>query len=371
MWWIRREACLCGGSASFRLTQKIKATTIALRVWNKEVFGNIQNCLKRLYDNIAHVQGLPPSEQSWEAELRLRADLLEMLHRDECLWKQKAKVTWLSTSDLNTHFFHLSTIILRRRKNIEAIKIGDGVWLQERADIGAHIVEHFPSLFASAGSRRSLNEVEALIQPILTKEDNSTVCGIPSKDEIKSAVVNLGALKAPGPDGMSALFFQHFWCTVEKDLVAMVQHFFRHGFLLKQLNHTFITLIPKVEHPSKIEQFCPISLCNVAYKVIAKLLAGRLRDVLPRLISPFQAAFVSGRTIQENAILGQEVLQSMKHKRGRKGWAALKLDMEKAYNRMKWRFLLKVLRCFRFSEVWVGWIEQCISTVSFSILLNG
>lgn len=128
MWWIRREACLFGGSASFRLTQKIKATTIALRVWNKEVFGNIQNCLNRLYDNIAHVQGLPPSEQSWEAKLRLRADLLEMLHRDECLWKQKAKVTWLSTSDLNTHFFHLSTTIMRRRKNIEAIKIGDGVW---------------------------------------------------------------------------------------------------------------------------------------------------------------------------------------------------------------------------------------------------
>lgn len=163
---------------------------------------------------------------------------------------------------------------------------------------------------------------------------------------------------------MSTIFFQHYWNIVEGDLVAMVQHFFRHGVLLKQVNHTFIVLIPKVDHPSKIEQFWLISICNVSCKVISKILADRLKSVLPRLISPFQAAFVPGRSIQENAILGQEVLHSMKLKRGRKGWAALKLDMEKAYDRMEWHFILWVLRCFGFSEVWVGWIEQCISIVS-------
>lgn len=145
----------------------------------------------------------------------------------------------------------------------------------------------------------------------------------------------------------------------------MVQHFFSHGFLLKQLNHTFIVLIPKVANPSKIDQFRPFSICNVAYMVISKILAGRLRGMLPRLISPFQTAFFRGRSIQENAILGQEVIHSMKLKRGLKGWVALKLDMEKAYDKMEWPFILKVLWCFGFNEVWVGWIEQCISAVSF------
>lgn len=93
--------------------------------------------------------------------------------------------------------------------------------------------------------------------------------------------------------------------------------------------------------------------------------------MIPRLVSPYQAAFVPGQTIQENVILGQEILHSMKAKSGRKGWSALKIDIEKAYDRMEWRFLLKVLRCFGFSERWVGLVEQCISTVSYLIMLNG
>lgn len=125
-------------------------------------------------------------------------------------------------------------------------------------------------------------------------------------------------------------------------MVEMVLHFFQIGHMLRQLNHSFLVLLPKINHPTLIEQFRPISLCNVAYKVIAKILTGRLKEVISKLISPFQAAFVPGRTIQENAILGQEVLHSMKAKRGRKGLLAEKLDMEKAYNRMEWGFILQV-----------------------------
>lgn len=147
-------------------------------------------------------------------------------------------------------------------------------------------------------------ELDSLIQPIVTEEDNGVLYRVPLEDKINLAVDNLGPLKAPGLDDMSALFFQHYWSIVECDLGAMVQHFFRHVFLLKQLNHTFLVLIPKVEHPSKIKQYRPISLCNVAYKVILKILTNRLKGVNHRLISHYQAAFVPERTIQENAILG-------------------------------------------------------------------
>lgn len=155
-----------------------------------------------MHDSLAVVQGLPPSDQTWEAKLRLRSDMLEMLRREECLWKQKAKVTWLTTSDLNTRFFHLSTIIRRRRNNIEAIKNGRGVWLHDRANIGTHIEEHFCSLFGSAGLRGPIDDIETLIQPVLTGEDNSALWRIPSTEEIQAAIENMGALKAPGPNGM-------------------------------------------------------------------------------------------------------------------------------------------------------------------------
>lgn len=141
--------------------------------------------------------------------------------------------------------------------------------------------------------------------------------------------------------------------------------------MLREMNHTFIVLIPKSEKASTVNQFRPISLCNVIYKAISKILANRLKEVLPKIISPWQAGFVPGRTIQENSIVAQELVHSMKHKKGKKGLVAIKVDMEKAYDKMEWCFLEKVMRCFGFNDKWINWVMQCISTVSFSILING
>lgn len=174
-----------------------------------------------------------------------------------------------------------------------------------------------------------------LIQQNISSEKNACLVAQPSVEEITAALNQLRALKAPGPNGMSAIFYQFHWSTMKDELIAMVPHFFRTDFLLKQLNHTLIVLLAKVDHPTKIEQYRSISLCNVACKVILKVFSSRLKWVLNKIISPYRAAFVPGRAIQENIIVGQEVLHSMKAKRGRKRLAALKLDMEKAYDRME------------------------------------
>lgn len=121
-----------------------------------------------------------------------------------------------------------------------------------RGLLDPHLEHYFRHLFESSLGRDD-NELEELIQPVISEEENSGLCGIPSKDEIKGALDQLGDLKVPGPYGMSALFFQHFWPIVEREFVEMVQHFFREGYLLKQLNHSFIVLIPKIDHPVKIE----------------------------------------------------------------------------------------------------------------------
>lgn len=174
---------------------------------------------------------------------------------------------------------------------------------------------------------------------------------------------HISAHKAPGPEGMTGLFFQHYWQIVKADLINMVLQFFHSGRLLKELNHSFIVLLPKKENPTSITDFRPISLSKVAYKFIAKLLVARLRPVLPLLISSSQAAFVLGRSIQENSFIARELFHSMKHKYGHKGIMALKLDMLKAYDRLELGFILKVLRCFGFPRKWIGWIEHCVSTI--------
>ena len=114
-----------------------------------------------------------------------------------------------------------------------------------------------------------------------------------------------------------------------------VQSFFRGGFLLKEFNHTKITLIPKINNPYLVHHFRPISLTNFSYKIISKILSNRFKPILNKIIYPTQSAFLKGKSIHDNTILTHEVFHSMKQKKGNGGLMALKLDMEKAFDSMK------------------------------------
>ena len=154
-------------------------------------------------------------------------------------------------------------------------------------------------------------------------------------------------------------------------MVEVVQAFFKEGYLLRQLNHTFIRLILKFQGAAKVKHFRPISLCNVCYKIITKIMANRLAPLLGKMISPLQGAFVPGRWIAENVMLAKEVLHFMRHKQGQGSVAGFKVDMMKAYDHIEWGFLLKILEDFGFSNRWRNMITQCITTVKFSVLVNG
>jgi hypothetical protein len=148
--------------------------------------------------------------------------------------------------------------------------------------------------------------------------------------------------------------------------------FFKKNHLLKEQNHTFIALIPKRLGPFLVNHFRPISLCNIIYKIISKILANRFKILLHHhFISPNQSAFVRSRTIQDNSIVAHELLHSIKSKKGRGGLMAVKIDVEKAFDRMEWGFLLYILTKLGFNSIWINWIQKCISSTSFSILING
>ena len=153
------------------------------------------------------------------------------------------------------------------------------------------------------------------------------------------------------------------------EIVEVVSSFFRKGYILKEINHIF-ALIPKGSNAASVSQFKPISLCNVLYKIISKLLANRIKKVLHKLISPWQMAFVLGRKIQENTFLAQEIIHEVKKKREKTGWMGLKIDME-GYDRIECPFLKKVLAKFGFLKIWIQWVMQCVTTTSFSVLING
>lgn len=123
-------------------------------------------------------------------------------------------------------------------------------------------------------------------------------------------------------------------------IVNTVLDFQKFGHMVPEINHTHIVLIPKIKAPEKISDFRSISFCNVIYKIISKVLANRLKQILPHIISPTQSAFVPGRLITDNVLVAYETLHTMNgRKKGKKGSLALKLDISKAYDRVKWKFL--------------------------------
>ncbi|KAK0607494.1 hypothetical protein LWI29_015785 [Acer saccharum] len=168
-----------------------------------------------------------------------------------------------------------------------------------------------------------------------------------TNDEIHEVCFSLQPNKAPGLDGYNAHFFKKTWHIVGDDVINTIQEFFHSGLLLKKLNATIVALVPKVPNPSKMTDFRPISYCNTLYKIIAKIIANRIKPCLPDIISPSQSAFVAGRRIGDNILLVQEIMRNY-HKDASLPKVALKVDLMKAFDMVDWGFFLDTLVAFPF-----------------------
>lgn len=178
--------------------------------------------------------------------------------------------------------------------------------------------------------------------------------------------------KASGPNGFLVVFYQSYWDVVGPQTIVSCLEILNSRNSVKGWNQTNIALIPKICSPIVVSDFHPISLFNVSYKIVAKVLANCLKEVLRFVVSEAQSAFVSGRAINDNVIIGHECLHFIKQcLKGKEGFVALKLDMSKAYDRVEWSFLANLMRCIGFVDVWVDLIMDCISTIQFVVLING
>ena len=171
---------------------------------------------------------------------------------------------------------------------------------------------------------------------------------------------------------MSPIFFQKYWDVMGPQVTQSVIQILRTGIMPIRLNDTYICLIPKVNSPQKITEYRLISLCNVIYKIVAKVLANRLKGVLPKVINDAQSAFVPGRQITDNVLAAFEVMHCINQRRkGKEGLMAIKLDMSKTYDRVEWGFLEVMMRKMGFQDRWISLMMMCVNTVSYSVLING
>lgn len=213
------------GSPAFWVCKGIKAVKLALKDWNKSHFGLLEVWIKTLQHHPASIQDVDPSLENHAQERNWKIALDEELRAEEVFQKLKSRKDWLTTNDFSTKHFHLSTIIHRRQNAIEFIKDGDGTWMSSCHEIESHIVQHFKTFFSSSDLNLPA-DLDYLIDPIMSTEENDMLCSIPSNLEILEGIHDIGPHKGAGPDDMTELFFKHYWPIVGSEVTAMVKYFF-------------------------------------------------------------------------------------------------------------------------------------------------
>ncbi|XP_074324121.1 uncharacterized protein LOC141661039 [Apium graveolens] len=191
------------------------------------------------------------------------------------------------------------------------------------------MVEYFEDLFKSSDT--SWAEVINCMTSKITGFQNEEMLRPVDDEEVRQALFHMHLEKSPGPDGMSPAFYQKFWNIVRNDIIQLVRNFFLTCSFDEHLTDTNIVLIPKKKSPGYMTDLRPISLCNVVYKIVSKVLANRLKGVMDKAISESQSAFVPGRLITDNIMISYEVMHYMKRKtKGKIGWMALKCKISHA-----------------------------------------
>ena len=262
----------------------------------------------------------------------------------------KDHTLWLHEGDGNTRFFHSQATHRFRHNRIEVLENSRGERCEEERDLANILIEFYDNLFSSSIPIQIEVALEA-IPLVNTAEMNNELSTPFQRSEVDLALKQMNPLKALGPNGMPPLFFQQFWPTIGEEVTEAVLNCLNSGMIPHSINHTFITLIPKVKSPVKVLEFCPIALCNTLYKIITKVLANRLKKILPSVILESQSAFQSSKAISNNILVAFETLHHTKSQKSKNtGFMAMKLDMRKTYDRVEREFLIKIMKKMGFCD---------------------
>ncbi|XP_057246754.1 uncharacterized protein LOC130589505 [Beta vulgaris subsp. vulgaris] len=365
----------------YQFTKHLSIFRTQIKRWcldHKVVWGiDWRELSTKLAATATHISTLPQGN-NFMLQRQQELDTSALAHS---YWSQRSKDKYVQLGDLPTKFFYNKMRQKQRSAYIYLLRTTDNQWTEDGPTIVNTILHHFKTAYGpSQGSTVSDQGQDEAIDlvlrdlnlPHLSLSQQQQLLWPFSKDEVHEAMLGIGQGKSPGLDGSTAEFFKLHWGSLGNEVFQAVNHFFTTGFILHEWNQTLLVLLPKGQNPEEVTQFRPISLCNTIYKCVSKCLVNRVRPLLSDLITEYQSAFIPGRHMDDNILISHELIHVLnKHRRGNVHLAALKIDMNKAYDRVNWRFLLKVLQAYGFPGQWIQLISQCISTVSYRILVNG
>lgn len=204
---------IVSGSPLLQVVRCVKSIEVAMKRWNKRVFGRVHENIKDLRDRIAVLQDSSPSDLLMNKERELQVQLDNLLKKEEFLWKEKSKEKWMEDGDLNTKLFHLATVIRRRSNHIASIQHVGHLVATDHDSIRGVFMDYFLTLFSSAAPECP-SELHSIFPHSLSTQDCMGLEDIPSGEEIKAVVFSMSNGKSLGMDGLSPLFFKFYWDIV-------------------------------------------------------------------------------------------------------------------------------------------------------------
>lgn len=364
------------GNPMYRVCEKLKLLQSEFKQINRSDFSDVSARVvesRQLLDTLQQAlstQNPDPSLICQEREAYKH--LLNLLRAEKSLAKQKSRIQWMKLGDQCTSYFFKSVTNTRNRSRITSLVLEDGSLTHDVEVIKSNFVNFYSNLLGTVhpGDYQGNNRIQQLVNKKLTDTQRLAMIAEVSDQETKDTFWSLNPSKAPGPDGYNAGFFKKAWPVVGREIIVAVKTFFRSGKLLRKANSTMVALVPKVPNPSKVGDFRRISCCNTVYKCIARILASRLQSALPILIDSVQSGFVKGRRIADNIFLTQELMRGY-HKSSSTPRCAMKVDIKKAYDNVRWDFIWDILAAMNFHPTMIKWLQACVTTANYSLSING
>jgi hypothetical protein len=281
-WWEQDAECSnvikfswgidCSERGSMRGVQaRLSACQRALVGWSHRKYGRMEDLIKEKSATLLSLQNINSPSVAGQIK-HLQQEIEGLLEKEEVRLKQRAKQHWLRYGDQNTGYFHSWMQHKRKIDHIRSICDEQGRVWRKKMDICKVFLDYFSRIFSSQGPSR-VEECISKVLPRVNDTMNSRLLSTFTEEEVRNALFQMNPLKSPSPDGFPADFYQKNWDTVGGDVCRAVLEFLNGGQFDAGLNVTNTVLIPKVTSPSNLTDFRPISLCNVLYKIISKVLA--------------------------------------------------------------------------------------------------
>ncbi|KAJ6889557.1 hypothetical protein NC652_030338 [Populus alba x Populus x berolinensis] len=361
------------GNPMYQLTTKLRRLKTELRKLHYNSTSNLPDRVgqaKSAWDAAQlYLDEHPLLDEAKIAERTLATEYQQLCKAEESYYKQKSRIQWLHLGDRNTAFFHKSLLHRQVRNRIHSLQDESGNTVHDPQELGKLASNYFEHLLSAPQPLLPERVGNFFPKTISESSKASAVAPITSED-IKAALFSIPDTKSPGPDGYNALFFKKSWEIIKEDFIAAIRYFFNNNSLPRCVTATRVALVPKKEHPQCLNDYRPISCCNVIYKCIAKLLVVRLKTALTDVVGPSQTTFIPGRNISDAILLTQELMHNYHHEKGPPR-CAIKIDLKKAFDTVRWVYIIAGLHAISLPQQLISWITTCITIVHYTINLNG